>query len=105
MPDEETEVEEEEEEIEEEEEEEASPPNPPAAPTPPSEGDPAWLIPLNQRLDRIDADLEKLSKRHSKPRPRPVTEKHDEPPTGNRQERKRKRNQRRFLGRLAKKAD
>ncbi len=103
MPDEEEEEVEEEEAIEEEEEIDR-PLNPPAASTPQSEGDPAWLTTLNQRLDRIDADLEKLSKQRSKPRPRPATEKPEEALTGNRQERKRKRNQRRFLGRLSKKA-
>ncbi len=100
MPDEEAEEEDEEDAIEEEETD--RPLNPPAAPTQQSEGDPAWLKSINDRLDGIDASLKSLKR--SKPRPRPVTEKPEETLTGNRQERKRKRNQRRFLGRLSKKA-
>lgn len=105
MPEEEA-IEEEEEEEEEAIEEEpiALPSNPPAASTTRQEDDPKWLAALTQRLDHIDGELSELKQKvkHSRPRPRPVVEKVEEPPiTGNRQERKRKRNQRRILGKLA----
>lgn len=105
MPDEEEEVEEEEvEEVEEEEVEEAPiATSSIAAASTQSEEPPQWAQQLQTQLDHVAADLAEVKRKVRSPRSKPVKEQPiAEELTGNRQERHRKRNQRRLLGRLVK---